>query len=136
LDPRQLQVKRRCTLAHELEHIRRGQCGCQGPRMEAAVRQTAAVYLTLTPYLVAYVLVLAQGDLWQAADTLQLDHATLQYKGLTVIPETMGNLTALTALDVSSNQLTAVLETIGSLTALTALSLQANELTTVPETIG
>lgn len=100
------------------------------------MRQTAAVYLTLSPYLVAYVLVLAQGDLWQAAGTLRLDHATLQYKGLTVIPETMGNLTALTAVDVSSDQFTAVPETIGNLTALSALSLQANELTAVPETMA
>jgi len=48
----------------------------------------------------------------------------------------MGNLTALTAVDVSSDQFTAVPETIGNLTALSALSLQANELTAVPETMA
>jgi hypothetical protein len=39
MDPRQLQVKRRCTLAYELEHIRRRQRGCQDPRMPQCVRR-------------------------------------------------------------------------------------------------
>jgi hypothetical protein len=78
LDPRQLQVERRCTLAHELEHIRRGHRGCQGARSEASVRYAAAVYLTPDPSAVADALVWAQGDLWQAADALWLDHPTMQ----------------------------------------------------------
>lgn len=78
LDPRQLQVERRCTLAHELEHIRRGHRGCQGPRSEASVRHAAAVYLAPDPDAVADALVWAQGDLGQAADSLWLDHPTME----------------------------------------------------------
>lgn len=37
-----LQVERRCTLAHELEHIRRGHRGCQPPAVEAEVHQAVA----------------------------------------------------------------------------------------------
>jgi hypothetical protein len=77
MDPRQLQVERRCTLAHELEHIHRGHRGCQDSRMEASVRHAAAVYLAPDPDAVADALVLSQGDLWQAADMLWLDHGTM-----------------------------------------------------------
>lgn len=37
-----LQTERRCTLAHELEHIRRGHDGCQDERVEADVHQVVA----------------------------------------------------------------------------------------------
>ena len=36
------QVERRCTLAHELEHIRRGHTGCQADAVEADVHRTVA----------------------------------------------------------------------------------------------
>ncbi|MER7282147.1 leucine-rich repeat domain-containing protein [Dactylosporangium sp. NPDC000244] len=41
---------------------------------------------------------------------------------LTTLPESLGNLTALTKLDVHENQLTALPEGLGNLTALTQLS--------------
>lgn len=41
LDPRMLQAERRATLAHELEHIRRGHGTCQGGREESAVEAAA-----------------------------------------------------------------------------------------------
>ncbi|MFQ6170401.1 ImmA/IrrE family metallo-endopeptidase [Oryzobacter sp. R7] len=42
LDSRLLQVERRCTLAHELEHTRRGHQGCQPPAVEADVHRVVA----------------------------------------------------------------------------------------------
>jgi internalin A len=53
-----------------------------------------------------------------------------------VVPESVGNLTALTTLDLSGNQLTAVPEPVGNLTALTWLDLSGNQLTAVPESVG
>ena len=54
------------------------------------------------------------------------------------IPTELGNLTALTSLDISYNQLTGSIPTqIGSLTALTSLDLSGNMLTSsVPTVIG
>ena len=48
------------------------------------------------------------------------------------MPESLGNLTALTELDLSGNQLTAVPESLGNLTALTELDLSGNQLTALP----
>lgn len=42
MDSRQLQAERRCTLAHELEHINRGHAGCVDVREEEDVRRAAA----------------------------------------------------------------------------------------------
>lgn len=42
LDPNLSQAERRCTLAHELEHIRQGHRGCQPPAVEALVHEAAA----------------------------------------------------------------------------------------------
>ncbi len=42
IDSSLLQDERRCTLAHELEHARRGHQGCQPPAVEALVREAAA----------------------------------------------------------------------------------------------
>ena len=55
---------------------------------------------------------------------------------LTAVPDSLGQLTALTELDLSANQLTTVPDSIGRLTALTKLSLSANRLTAVPDWIG
>ena len=56
--------------------------------------------------------------------------------GLTAVPDSIGQLTALTALYLHGNQLTAVPDSIGQLTALTALALGGNQLTAVPDSIG
>lgn len=45
------QTERRCTLAHELEHQRRGHDGCQPPAVEAEVAQTVARRLIPFPRL-------------------------------------------------------------------------------------
>ena len=55
---------------------------------------------------------------------------------LTVIPDSIGQLTALTRLSLNSNQLTVIPESIGQLTALTELDLNGNQLTVIPESIG
>lgn len=78
MDKDLLQVERRCTLAHELEHIRRGHHGCQDSRTEAAVTAAAARWLLPDPRAVADALVWADGDLALAADHLWVDEPTLQ----------------------------------------------------------
>ena len=55
---------------------------------------------------------------------------------LTTVPESLGNLTALTTLDLRNNKLTAVPESLENLTALTTLNLGDNKLTAVPDWIG
>ena len=72
------------------------------------------------------------------ADVAQAHGTHLDLTGLllTAVPESIGQLTALTILYLSGNQLTAVPESIGQLTALTSLYLSGNQLTAVPESIG
>lgn len=53
LDSTLMQDERRCTLAHELEHVRRGHQGCQPPAIETEVRQAAARRLIPFPSLLA-----------------------------------------------------------------------------------
>lgn len=77
MDPRQSQVERRCTLAHELEHIRRGHRSCQTPAVERSVRHAAARYLVPDPHDLADALIWARGDLAEAADQLWVDQPTL-----------------------------------------------------------
>jgi hypothetical protein len=72
------QVERRCTLAHELEHLRRGDRGCQPEVVEARVRHAAARWLLPDPGTVADALVWAGGDLEVAADELWVDEPTLR----------------------------------------------------------
>lgn len=64
------QVERRCVLAHELEHIRRGHGSCQPDAVERAVRAGAARYLLPEPRVVADALVWARMDTDAAADVL------------------------------------------------------------------
>ena len=45
------------------------------------------------------------------------------------MPESLGNLTALTTLYLGGNQLASVPESLGNLTALTTLDLDGNQLT-------
>lgn len=78
LDRRLGQVERRCTLAHELEHLRRGDHGCQNAATEADVAAAAARYLLPDPHHVADALVWARGDLEVAADELWVDEPTLR----------------------------------------------------------
>jgi len=72
------QVERRCTLAHELEHVRRGDLGCQPEAVEARVRHAAARFLLPDSRDVADALVWARGDLEEAADHLWVDEPTLR----------------------------------------------------------
>ena len=55
---------------------------------------------------------------------------------LTAVPEWLGNLTALTTLDLSGNRLAEVPEWLGNLTALTTLNLGYNQMGAVPESLG
>lgn len=71
------QVERRCTLAHELEHIRRGHRGCQPPAVEAAVEAAGARRLIPDPHALADALAWARGDLAAAAEELWVDEPTL-----------------------------------------------------------
>lgn len=78
LDRRLGQVERRCTLAHELEHLARGHRGCQDEATESTVVAAAARYLLPSPHVVADALVWARGDLEAAADELWVDEPTLR----------------------------------------------------------
>lgn len=78
LDRRLGQVERRCTLAHELEHLHRGHHGCQDAAVEAVVAAAAARYLLPDPNVVADALVWAHGDVEAAADELWVDELTLR----------------------------------------------------------
>ena len=52
------------------------------------------------------------------------------------MPESLGNLTALTELYLGGNRLASVPESLGNLTALTELYLNGNQLASVPESLG
>jgi internalin A len=56
--------------------------------------------------------------------------------GLTTVPDSIGQLTALTDLHLEGNQLTQLPDSIGQLTALTDLHLEGNQLTQLPDSIG
>ncbi|WP_220017765.1 leucine-rich repeat domain-containing protein [Candidatus Rhabdochlamydia oedothoracis] len=66
----------------------------------------------------------------------QLKYLSLEHNQLTALPESFGNLQALTQLHLSSNQLTALPESFGNLQALTNLYLKKNQLATLPESFG
>jgi len=60
----------------------------------------------------------------------------LSWKGLSKLPDTLWELTKLTALSLSFNQLTKLPPEIGALTKLTKLLLGSNQLTKLPPEIG
>ena len=74
------QVERRCVLAHELEHVRRGHSSCQPESVEAAVQSAAARYLLPDPHVVADALVWARGDVEAAADELWVTERVLRHR--------------------------------------------------------
>ncbi|WP_181010091.1 ImmA/IrrE family metallo-endopeptidase [Ornithinimicrobium sufpigmenti] len=78
IDHRLGQAERRCTLAHELEHIRRGHRGCQPPAVEAVVEAAAARRLIPDPHALADALVWARGCRATAAEELWVDEPTLE----------------------------------------------------------
>ncbi|MEM6452631.1 MAG: COR domain-containing protein [Cyanobacteria bacterium P01_D01_bin.105] len=65
-----------------------------------------------------------------------LTSLNLSDKQLTTLPESIGNLSNLTSLNLHINQLTTLPESIGNLSNLTSLDLSGNQLTTLPESIG
>lgn len=60
----------------------------------------------------------------------------LKGKGLTVLPDAIGRLTALTSLNLSGNRVISIPDSIASLESLTSLNLSDNLLTDIPEGIG
>lgn len=73
-----LQRERRATLAHELEHIRRGHVGCQPPTVERQVRHHAARFLLPNLHTVLDEIVFHRGDLEHVAEALWVDRLTVQ----------------------------------------------------------
>lgn len=78
LRPDMSQVERRCVLAHELEHIRRGHKGCQSEAAERVVRHHAARFLLPDPRVVADALVWSAGRAAEAAEVLWVTQSTLE----------------------------------------------------------
>jgi internalin A len=60
----------------------------------------------------------------------------LDMRGVTELDDSIGNLTHLTELNCSSNQLTELPDSISNLTNLTALHCFNNQLTELPDSIG
>lgn len=63
------------------------------------------------------------------------DRLVLTHRGITRLPENIGELKDLTHLDLSENELTSLPESIGNLKKLETLILAENKLTTLPESI-
>lgn len=76
MDPAQLQAERRCTLTHELEHIRRGHTGGVSQREEQSVRAAAA--RRLIPIQALAVAILWSHDEHEVADELWVDVETVR----------------------------------------------------------
>jgi internalin A len=64
------------------------------------------------------------------------DQSKYNRNGLATLPESIGQLTNLTSLDISSNRLNTLPESIGQLANLTSLNLSGNQLNALPESIG
>lgn len=73
------QAQRRCTIAHELEHVDRGPVlEHHREREERRAEAHAARRLLPSPHSIADALVWAGGDVAAAADELWVDEATLR----------------------------------------------------------
>jgi hypothetical protein len=72
------QAERRCTLAHELEHQRRGHEGCQPPAVEAEVSQAAA--RRLIPFDALLDALRWARNLHELADELWVDEDTVRVR--------------------------------------------------------
>lgn len=70
------QVQRRCTIAHELVHLRRQHRGCQPPAVEAAVRREVARRLLPDVHHLAEELAWAH-SMAEAADALWVTRQVL-----------------------------------------------------------
>ena len=55
---------------------------------------------------------------------------------LATLPDSLGNLTSLTELDLTGNRLTILPDSLGKLTALSLLKLYGNQLATLPDSLG
>ena len=74
------------------------------------------------------------GECYNIEETANL---SLSNSGLTGgIPPEIGNLTNLTGINLSDNQLTSIPESIDNLSNLISLNLENTNLTTIPESIG
>ncbi|MGG5257501.1 ImmA/IrrE family metallo-endopeptidase [Phycicoccus avicenniae] len=78
LDSRLLQVERRCTLEHELEHVRRGHRGCQPPAVERDVH--VAVARRLIPFPALLDGLRWARNLHELADELWVDEDTVKVR--------------------------------------------------------
>ncbi len=65
-----------------------------------------------------------------------LTHLVLSFNELTTLPDSIGNLALLEMLNLRRNKLTTLPDSIGNLASLTHLNLSSNELTTLPNSIG
>lgn len=77
MHPGLIQRERRSSLAHELEHLRRGHRGCQSDKVERHVRAMAAQWLLRDVRVIADALCFHRGDVDAAADDLWVDEVTL-----------------------------------------------------------
>jgi leucine-rich repeat protein SHOC2 len=78
-------------------------------------------------------------ELAQIIEVARRDRVTeldLQNRGLTMLPDSIGNLTDLTSLNLYGNSLTSLPESIGKLSKLVELSLGTNQLTSLPISIS
>ena len=66
----------------------------------------------------------------------QLQTLNLSSNQLTTLPESLSQLTQLQSLNLSGNQLAALPESLGQLTQLQSLDLSSNQLTALPESLG
>lgn len=85
MDSSQLQAERRCTIAHELEHVARGHTGCVSEREEVEVRRAAARRLVKMQHLLA--VAVWTESLEEAADELWVDVNTLLARLAAMTPE-------------------------------------------------
>jgi internalin A len=79
---------------------------------------------------------LSVADHIEAARIHQSPLLDLSDQGLTELPDSIGQLTALEELNLNDNQLTALPDSIGQMTELQRLHLNGNKLASLPDSIG